>query len=872
MNLKAKLDSLRGAMAAAAQEVYDGWAGDGDDPTYGGGGICDAIANEIGNVLAGAGINQVDGGQDGDDHAFLIAYDDSSAYVVDIHPSVYERGSGYSWTKIPGVTFDGGDITIHKITEAERRSIVEEAGRWSDNPKKFLTTAVSKEIPKWLRDIVENPDVRKRLDDAAVRSVGAAPDWTKLYGCGHYGCVFKIPDTAFVLKVSSDQTEGPMQAFVAKGQAEGEYGFESFAQVKDVFELQGVEIRRGKVYVIIREDVLPLYVRGGYTSPKALEELSIVKHARKNNDDAIVRRELEGLDRTAVFLARYQQAARAWYGLNRAKRNRNRARLDELESQIAGYDSRISEYMPYVGQALSIMFHSGTPLLDVHAGNVGVRTYPYGGDEGDRGYVVIFDPGHTPTDNVGEEKKGKIALANPAPEFDSIKYLWRQPDTLSLWGIPHELRPGQSPKDLFLAEWPCRHEHDWLPVDYRKCAPRKRSGEAPPDWIWLGAPGWYGSMSRGQVDEVKAFLKRLNPQSIPSGPHEWAPVERTESGGRAEANPIKRYYVATLLNPVDKKPYALSWDPRGRRLYVVTPAAEPSEDAEVWGQGHLDSGTEDYGKSVKPTGCPRSHTPDGVKKHGVGLGLMLYAGLAIAAKWASVVPSSFASRAGLPRASNGCISSYADGRSYEATKWWESQVERGFAEEDTIEVEGEKERDCTDESFKISGSDVHRIVKSTPLLEAVAEEFSNYEIDNVDADEVSGTASVCNETAETDSITVQLLTFDSVDEAKLILHVREDLDDAHSNLPPVALLDEIDMSDIVDPAFFDMITNVYVAASEESGDEDDAAAFQKFLKRRPFWVPDNKSGAKPFRGYENAGKEYSEEWLKTYGGFIEHPF
>ena len=33
--------------------------------------------------------------------------------------------------------------------------------------------------------------------------------------------------------------------------------------------------------------------------------------------------------------------------------------------------------------------------------------------------------------------------------FSSIKILFRSPDTLTLWGIPYEMRPGQSPGDLW---------------------------------------------------------------------------------------------------------------------------------------------------------------------------------------------------------------------------------------------------------------------------------------------------------------------------------------------------------------------------------------------------------------------------------------
>jgi hypothetical protein len=115
MSLLSKLKSLRPQMISAAQAEYDAWTGDGDDPELGSGGPCDRIANAIGDVLAQAGIDSTDGGQDGDDHAFLIAYDEKDAYVVDIPPGVYERGGGYNWKKIPDVTFEVDDIVLEKF-------------------------------------------------------------------------------------------------------------------------------------------------------------------------------------------------------------------------------------------------------------------------------------------------------------------------------------------------------------------------------------------------------------------------------------------------------------------------------------------------------------------------------------------------------------------------------------------------------------------------------------------------------------------------------------------------------------------------------------------------------------------------------------
>jgi hypothetical protein len=103
---------LRPQMAVAAQAVYDDWNPTDEHDEYGGGGICDSISNAIAGVLMNAGIDATEGGHDGDDHAFTIAYDDVEAYCVDIPPHLYEMGGGYNWQKIDGVHFNAADVYV----------------------------------------------------------------------------------------------------------------------------------------------------------------------------------------------------------------------------------------------------------------------------------------------------------------------------------------------------------------------------------------------------------------------------------------------------------------------------------------------------------------------------------------------------------------------------------------------------------------------------------------------------------------------------------------------------------------------------------------------------------------------------------------
>lgn len=87
---------------------------------------------------------------------------------------------------------------------------------------------------------------------------------------------------------------------------------------------------------------------------------------------------------------------------------------------------------------------------------------------------------------------------NGTSKLDSIRVLFRLPDTLALYGIPYDLRPGQSPKDL----------HS-----------RYREG-----WIFLGYPGWAGPISSDDAQEISEFLAK-HEGNIPEGPYEWTRLE-----------------------------------------------------------------------------------------------------------------------------------------------------------------------------------------------------------------------------------------------------------------------------------------------------------------------------------------------------------
>lgn len=97
----------------------------------------------------------------------------------------------------------------------------------------------------------------------------------------------------------------------------------------------------------------------------------------------------------------------------------------------------------------------------------------------------------------------------------SIKVLWRQPDLLTLWGVPYLMRPGQQPYDL----WKARRDYvEPLPGWYGS----KRINLD--DWIHLGEPGWWGTTPPEDIKLTETFLAK-HKGNIPHNPCEWTVLE-----------------------------------------------------------------------------------------------------------------------------------------------------------------------------------------------------------------------------------------------------------------------------------------------------------------------------------------------------------
>lgn len=135
----ADLKRLRAAFALAAQAVYDSWHQDGDDgecqgEDLGVGGICDRIANAMGEVID-SDAGYVAGGRQtrkpagwappewvcfnasvGSNHTWVVVKTADGVWSVDIPWWVYEQGGGYCWRKIPDVVFTVDDVEIRRVS------------------------------------------------------------------------------------------------------------------------------------------------------------------------------------------------------------------------------------------------------------------------------------------------------------------------------------------------------------------------------------------------------------------------------------------------------------------------------------------------------------------------------------------------------------------------------------------------------------------------------------------------------------------------------------------------------------------------------------------------------------------------------------
>lgn len=119
-DMASKLKSLADKYVVAAQKVYDDWDQDeyGYDGNYGHGGICDDIADAIGEIVSKNTKYSLSLLHDSMINHTSVAVsnpDTREAYEIDINPYNYEIGGGYTWRKIPNVKFNKSMVSIRPM-------------------------------------------------------------------------------------------------------------------------------------------------------------------------------------------------------------------------------------------------------------------------------------------------------------------------------------------------------------------------------------------------------------------------------------------------------------------------------------------------------------------------------------------------------------------------------------------------------------------------------------------------------------------------------------------------------------------------------------------------------------------------------------
>lgn len=97
----------------------------------------------------------------------------------------------------------------------------------------------------------------------------------------------------------------------------------------------------------------------------------------------------------------------------------------------------------------------------------------------------------------------------------AIRVVFLTPNSLTLCGIPYEMREGQEPRHL----WKAAKEHKPYRVgDYHAPCVDWTDG-----WVYLGEPGWFGAMTREEIVLAKAFIARLEADGLmPGNAYEWS--------------------------------------------------------------------------------------------------------------------------------------------------------------------------------------------------------------------------------------------------------------------------------------------------------------------------------------------------------------
>jgi len=186
MNLKKRLEALRPVIAVAAQKVIDEWRLDegGLDPELGAGGICDRVADAIIETIHRYldGVEATLGAPEGEDHQWVVTSDGETAAIVDIPPSTYETGSGYSWKKINGASIEPGDVLVEPLDMELAKDLLKEGWQMhrlvvlaealealGEKNSALLARALAKFAQEWADKFFKaNPELLQRAEQFAA--------------------------------------------------------------------------------------------------------------------------------------------------------------------------------------------------------------------------------------------------------------------------------------------------------------------------------------------------------------------------------------------------------------------------------------------------------------------------------------------------------------------------------------------------------------------------------------------------------------------------------------------------------------------------------------------------------------------------------
>lgn len=274
-------------------------------------------------------------------------------------------------------------------------------------------------VKPWVKVLLEHEDT---LERAAGGRIG------EVLGCGHWGCVVDLVDTPWVLKLTVDPTEAHIWSKILELMKEEVYGQDGFPRFKKLFRLEpGIPYgKKGRVkiaYGIVREKVAPVFREGPYgieltdftkqylglshltTSvpvkgkPGAWQSVPTpVLYTRLLNKavtglDERTQNKVDEFVENVEAIKSYRVEAKLWHkGEGFMSREERSTRIEHYVNRMGGPVGGA------LGESLNMLLSNNVVLNDVHVYNLGWRFLPNVG--GQEGYtcLVIFDPGHTPTD------------------------------------------------------------------------------------------------------------------------------------------------------------------------------------------------------------------------------------------------------------------------------------------------------------------------------------------------------------------------------------------------------------------------------------------------------------------------------------------